>query len=215
VDDVSLVRAARRAVDLVGGRRRLLAAGFAGIAVLAGLHAVSPDPPPATRIWVAARDLSGGRPLVAADVSVAELPVAAVPAGALPAGQPVRGRFVAAPMRRGEPLTDVRLLEPALLEALSRPGLVAVPVRVADGSAATALVHAGDRVDVLAVSEDAAGRTTTAQVASNALVLSVPAHDDGSGSGAGLVVVAVSPTTAERLARSGATARLSVALEHP
>jgi Flp pilus assembly protein CpaB len=119
-------------------------------------------------------------------------------------------------VRRGEPLTDVRLLEPALLAALPEPGLVAVPVRVADGSAAAALVHAGDVVDVLAVADPVGGgpaRPST--VAAGVRVLAVPGRDGGTGDGGGLVVLATSPAQARALAQASAVTRLSLALERP
>ncbi|MEJ7756610.1 MAG: hypothetical protein WKF83_10075 [Nocardioidaceae bacterium] len=41
-------------------RRRVLAAVFAGLAVLTGIGAVRPPPPPSDAIVVAARDLPAG-----------------------------------------------------------------------------------------------------------------------------------------------------------
>ena len=73
------------------------------------------------------------------------------PSGALASVADLPGRPLAGPVRAGEPLTDVRLLGPALLDAL--PGdaeeRVAVPVRLADAGV-TQLLAVGDRVDVLA-----------------------------------------------------------------
>jgi Flp pilus assembly protein CpaB len=167
-------------------------------------------------VWSAARDLTGGRPLTAADLAVVALPTAAVPTGALRSAVHVTGRLLAAPMRRGEPLTDVRLLEPSLLAALPEPDLVAVPVRVADGSAAAALVHAGDIVDVLAVADPAAGGPASpATVAAGVRVLAVPARDTGTGDGGGLVVLATSPAQARALAQASALTRLSLTLQRP
>ena len=203
----------------IGSRRRLVAAGLLAVAVAAGLQAVRPAAPITVSVWAAAHDLAGGRPLTAADVRRVALPAAAVPAGALRAGARVVGRLLAAPMRRGEPLTDVRLLEPALLAALADDDLVAVPIRIADGSAA-ALVRPGDVVDVLAVSDLTAGGPTSAgsgaaALASGLRVLAVPARDRSSGDDAGLVVVASSRTQASALAQASSTTRLSLAIEHP
>jgi hypothetical protein len=50
-------------------------------------------------------------------------------------------------MRRGEPLTDVRLISSGLLDAYG-PDTVATPVRIADAATAR-LLHHGDHVDVL------------------------------------------------------------------
>ena len=164
-----------------------------------------------------AHDLAGGSPLRVGDVRVERLPLRLVPRGALLARERVVGRFVAAPMRAGEPVTDVRLLGPSLLSALHQPGLVAVPIRLADGPAAAALTRAGDLVDVLGTASDADGgeRTTapvTRVVAAGLTVLAVPARDDGSDDGAGLVVVAATGAQAAQLAGAATTTRLSLAL---
>jgi Flp pilus assembly protein CpaB len=124
-------------------------------------------------------------------------------------------------MRRGEPLTDVRLLGPALVQALAVPGLVAVPLRVADGAAAAALAHPGDVVDVLATSDtgdstDAASRSSSRLVAAAVRVLTVTTAGElgGGGDGPGLVVVAGTRDQAGALA-AAATERLSLLLRHP
>jgi len=215
MNDSSIRGSVDRAVQAIGGRRRLLAAGLAGLAVLAALQALRPPAPPTTAVWAAARDLSGGLPITAGDLRRVALPRADVPAGAIPAATSVAGRLLAAPVRRGEPLTDVRLLGPSLLAALPRPGLVAVPVRVVDGPAAAALVHPGDVVDVLAVTGDSGGPATT--VARGVDVVAVPARAeaDAGADGGGLVIVAATPGQAAALARSAGQTRLSLALERP
>jgi Flp pilus assembly protein CpaB len=216
VDEAALRAVAGRLVEAVGGRRRLVAAACAAVAVVSGLRAVHPSPVRTVAVWAAARDLSGGAPLVSADLTTVRLPVTTVPAGAVRAGVRVGGRLLAAPMRRGEPLTDVRLLEPSLLAALPEPGLVAVPVRIADGSAAAALVRPGDRIDVLAIADPTAGAPARTQtVASAVQVLAVPGRDPGTGDGRGLVVVAATPAEAAALAQASAGTRLSLALVRP
>jgi pilus assembly protein CpaB len=217
LNDLRLREIADRVLVVSGGPRRLLAALCAGVAVLAAVKAVTPDAPRTFAVWAAARDLTGGSPLGRADVRAVALPIGSVPAGALPAAVPVVGRLVAAPMRRGEPLTDVRLLGPSLLSALAEPGLVAVPVRVADGSAAAALVHPGDVVDVLAVDDPVSGRDSArpVTVASSVRVVAVPARASSSGDGGGLVVVAVDRAQAAALAQASSGARLSLALRRP
>lgn len=197
--------------------RRLVAAACLGLAVLAALHVVRPRPPVTRSVWVVAHDLAGGSPLRVGDVRVERLPLRLVPRGALLARERVVGRFVAAPMRAGEPVTDVRLLGPSLLSALHQPGLVAVPIRLADGPAAAALTRAGDLVDVLGTATDADGGDRTAApvtrvVAAGLTVLAVPARDDGSDDGAGLVVVAATGAQAAQLAGAATTTRLSLAL---
>ncbi len=196
--------------------RRFAAALCVGLAVLCSLHVLHPKPPVSRSVWVIAHDLPGGVPLTAHDVRSERLPLGAVPRGALLSRVRVVGRLVAAPMRAGEPVTDVRLLEPSLLAALRQPGLVAVPIRLADGPAAAALTRAGDVVDVLGTTADDSGGDTatpsTQVIASGLTVLAVPARDGGSDDGAGLVVVAATDAQAARLAGAATTTRLSLAL---
>src|SRR5579875_550916 len=193
----------------LGAHRRLVAAGLVGVAVVMALTALRPAAPRTVRIWVAARDLSGGSPLRAADVRVEAVPEADVPGGSLLAGSPVTGRLLAAPVRRGEPLTDVRILSGDLLSALPGAGSVAVPVRVGDGPAAAAVVHAGDRVDVIAAADpDNGGPAHASVVATGLAVLAAPAPSAGSDDGSGLLVLAADPGQAAALAQAAAT-RLS------
>lgn len=213
MDEVALRAAAGRLVASLGGPRRVAAAVLLAVAALATLRVIAPAPAPTVAVWAAAHDLAGGRPLGAGDIARLALPTAAVPAGALTVATPVIGRLLAAPMRAGEPLTDVRLLGPSLLAALPQPGLVAVPVRVADGSAAAAVVKAGDLVDVLEVADPAAGESGAPRsVATRVLVLSVPGAGDASDAG-GLVVLAATHAQAGALAQASAGARLSLTVE--
>jgi pilus assembly protein CpaB len=204
------LRDLRRAVR---SHRRLLAALCTAAAVAAGLTVVAPAPPASTTVLSAARDLTAGHALALDDLSPLELPPSAVPAGALRPGAAVLGRIVAGPVRRGEPLTDVRLVGAALLARLPDSGLVAVPVRIADPGA-VALLRAGDRVDVLAAAE---GQPAAAVVAADALVVTVPAEDGSAGplDGGALVVLATTPETARRVAQAAVSARLSVTVTGP
>lgn len=217
MDDTRLRDLVDRVLVVTGGPRRLLAALCAGVAVLAAVKAVAPPAQRTVLVWAAAHDLSGGSPLSAKDLRAVALPVGALPAGVLRSGTQVVGRLLAAPVRSGEPLTDVRLLGPTLLSALPEPGLVAVPVRVADGSAAAALVHPGDVVDVLAVGDPVSGRATErpVTVASAVRVVSVPARASVATDGGGLVVVAADRAQAAALAAASVGARLSLALRRP
>ncbi|GGO30212.1 hypothetical protein GCM10010116_60530 [Microbispora rosea subsp. aerata] len=102
------MRALRR---LSARRRRPIAAVLAGLAVACVLLAIRT--PAGVEVLAAARDLPGGR-LTASDVVVVRLPSDAVPAGAYTPGTPVSDRVLAGPLRRGELLTDARLLGPSL-----------------------------------------------------------------------------------------------------
>lgn len=199
----------------VAARRRPVVAGLVGLAVVCGLTTLRPAPVASRRVWVAARDLSGGDPLTAADLLAESLPRADLPAGVFAASDRLLGRLLAAPVRRGEPLTDVRLLSPSLLAARGRPGDVAVPVHVADAAATLALVHAGDVVDVIAATGDASGDAPRASTLARGLtVLAAPSTRDPTGEGGGVLIVAAPAGTAATLAAASG-ARLSVAVERP
>jgi pilus assembly protein CpaB len=211
----------------LGWRRRLLSAGLLAGAMAVALQVLAPPPPATVPVLVAARDLAAGAALTRADLRVAHRPPASLPAGALTSQAAATGRPVSSAVRRGEVLTDVRLVGAGALRGLG-PGLVAAPVRVAEPGTA-ALVRPGDTVDVLAAAagnSGDAGETTDATgggyarlVASAVRVLSVPAPAGGRLAGpvdAGvLLVVATTSSTAARLAAAAVTDRLSVVLRAP
>jgi len=208
----------------LGWRRRLLSAGLLAGAMAVGLQVLAPPPPATVPVLVAARDLAAGAALTRADLRVAHRPPASLPAGALSAPDAATGRPVSSAVRRGEVLTDVRLVGPGALRGLG-PGLVAAPVRVAEPGTA-ALVRPGDTVDVLAAAagnsgdvSDATGGGYARLVASAVRVLSVPAPPGGRLAGpvdAGvLLVVATTSSTAARLAAAAVSDRLSVVLRAP
>lgn len=197
---------------LVARYRGVIAGSCAGVAVLAALPALAPGAPATVPVLTAARDLRWGLTVDADDLVVTRMPAGSVPDGALTAAADARGRLLASPVRRGEPITDVRLVGPGLL---AEPGLVAVGVRIADAGTA-ALLRAGAVVDVLAASpgDDFArpvGSATAEIVASAVRVLAVPGGRRLGLDGA-LVLVAATEPQATRLAAAAATGRLSVAL---
>lgn len=202
----------RQARTLLDRHRRLTAAICAAAAVGAALSVLAPAPAPTSVVLAASADLAAGHTLEAGDLFALSLPPAAVPSQALTPSADFAGRELALPVRRGEVLTDVRLAGSALLRAVTEGGLVGAPVRIAD-AAAVALLHAGDRVDILGASET---QRAAAVLAGNVLVVSVPHQTEGmggSGADAGaLVVLATTPETSLRLAQAAITARLSVVL---
>jgi Flp pilus assembly protein CpaB len=201
--------------------RRLLAALLTGVAVITGIAAARPAPPPSIEVFVAASDLPGGAPLSESDVDVTRLPTAFMPAGALRPGQAsVAGRVLAGPMRSGEVVTDVRLVGASLLAGYDSGGtvLVAAPVRIADAGAVR-LVRPGDRIDVLAAAPaevptgDGTAMSTVEVVASDVLVVTVPVEqDDLAVADGALIVVATTERGAGQLAGAAVTSRLSLAL---
>jgi pilus assembly protein CpaB len=189
--------------------RRGTTAALAGLCLIGSLEAAAPARPATVGVLVAAHDLAGGAPLAADDLTLARLPPSAVPAGALTLTTDAVGRTLAGPVRRGEPLTDVRLVGARLVDALG-PGLVATPVRLADPAVA-GLLRPGDRVDVLAAPADPAQGTRTTLAAADVPVLAVPAVDPTSDQGA-LVVLATTSQVALTLAAAATGQRLSVTL---
>jgi pilus assembly protein CpaB len=194
----------------IGAHRRLLAAGFAAVAVAAGLNVVAPPAPPTMSVVVASTDLPAGTSLGADHLQTAHTPTDLAPRGALTNADDAIGGVLGAPLRAGEVLTDVRLLGPPLVDAYGG-GRVAAPVRIADAEAVR-LLQTGDRVDVLAA--DPSGVAETVVVASAAPVVVVPDAGDAVAStpSGGLVVLAVTPDTARQLVRAAVVGPLSVTL---
>jgi hypothetical protein len=121
-------------------------------------------------------------------------------------------------------VTSADLLGPGLLSG-QPPDLLAVPVRLADGSL-DGLVGRGDRVDVISAA-------TSSTVVEEAVVLADPAPGpadaggldlssslatspggDGSAAGAGSVILGVPIWAAQRLAHAEAVGPLTIAV-HP
>ncbi|RKS72178.1 Flp pilus assembly protein CpaB [Actinomadura pelletieri DSM 43383] len=187
--------------------RRPLAALFAAVATGLALLALRPAAPPSVRVLAAARDLPAGTTLTPSDLRPVQLPPPSVPSGALRSGG--TGRILAAPMRKGEPLTDARVVGAALLRGHA-PGTVATPVRIADADAVR-LVRPGDHIDVLTAPRDPAPFQGQARIVVSAVpVLAVPSpHENGTHEGA-LAVLATDRAQAAALA--GTTTPLSLTI---
>ncbi len=183
-----------------------MAATSAAGAVLLTVQILAPSPPPSTAVAVASHDLEAGTRIGAGDVRVVQLTSDLVPAGAFRADQLV-GATVAAPMRAGEPLTDRRIVGAAMVAGYAE-GLVAAPVRIHD-SEVVALLRVGDRIDLYAAAAD--NGDAARRVVDEAPVVTLPPIGDDGREGA-LVVLAVTPDDAARLAQASALAQLSLTL---
>ena len=150
---------------------RRIAAGF--LVVLAGIAGLRPDPGDTMRdVAVAVRDLSPGLPLTANDIRLETRSAATLPDGSS-TDLSITGAILAGPVRRGEILTDARVLGPRLAGLNAGPGARVVPLRLAD-AAVLDLIRTGDIVDVVGAAgadEDARPRV----VAANAVVVLVSA----------------------------------------
>lgn len=161
---------------------RRVAAG--GLVVLAGIATLRSNPAgDYAQVVVADHDLRPGTALTADDVRLEKRLAATVPDGARAEVGAVVGSTLAGPARRGEVLTDVRLLGSRLADAAigskAGPGARIVPLHLADG-ALIDLVRAGDVVDVLAAPATGAPETSHAApkvVATDAVVVLVSAKE--------------------------------------
>lgn len=177
---------------------RRVAAG--GLVVLAGLATLRSNPDgERADVVVAARDLRPGTALTPDDVRIEKRLAATVPDGSQSSLGAVVGATLAGPARRGEVLTDVRLLGSRLAEAAlgpkAGPGARIVPLHLAD-SALTDLVRVGDVVDVLAApatDSQATEQAVSRVVATDAVVVLVSARQKVQASDGDRVVLVALP----------------------
>jgi Flp pilus assembly protein CpaB len=167
--------------------RRIVAGA---LVIQAAVVALRSDPQgDRTEIVVATRYLPSGVALTADDVRLENRTAATVPDGSQSDVGAVIGATLAGPARRGEVLTDVRVLGPRLAESIAGPDARIVPLPLAD-SALLDLVRPGDVVDVLAAGAE--GSDTDARphlVATDAVVVLVSEKAKGAGSGSDRVVL--------------------------
>jgi Flp pilus assembly protein CpaB len=107
-------------------------------------------------------------------------------------------------MRKGEPLTDVRLLDSFRLP----PGLVATPVRIADAAAA-ALIAPGATISVLAAWD---GGQPARAIAEGVRVITIPPPAEHASAHGALVVLATTTSQATELAAAKAGGHLSITI---
>src|ERR1700742_2424986 len=169
---------------------RRVAAG--AVVILAAVVAVRSNPDgDRTEIVVATRDLASGVELTADDVRLGTRMAGTAPegpqrdtgggVGAQRSARHVVGAPLAGPARRGEVLTDVRVLGPRLAESVAGPDARIVPLPLAD-SALLDLIRPGDVVDVLAAGAEGNGTDARPQlVATDAVVVVVSEKPKGAG----------------------------------
>jgi Flp pilus assembly protein CpaB len=187
---------------------RRVAAG--GLVVLAGVAALRPDPADAhTDVVIARHDLTPGVTLTADDIGIEKLSATMVPDGAIRTVDAVVGATLAGPARRGEIITDARVLGSRLSGLAAGPDARVVPLHLAD-AAVLDLIRPGDVVDVLgAVSAEPDAEPRV--VATNAIVVLVSARQKSVGAGDDRVVLVALPAAAAN-ALAGATLVQTVTL---
>lgn len=181
---------------------RRVAAG--GLVVLAGIAALRSDPEQdSVDVLVAARDLGSGTALTDSDVRVEKRSATTIPEGSLTDPRRVFGTTLASPTRRGEVLTDVRLLGSRLAESTAGPGARIVPLHLADG-ALVDLLRVGDVVDVLAAPTGEVQQPAVSKViATDAVIVLVSAKEKlRSGDADRVVLVALPARVANTVAGS-------------
>jgi len=187
---------------------RRVAAG--GLVVLAGIATLRSNPDAdSTDVVVAVRDLRPGAALTPDDVRLEKRSATTIPDGSQADLGTVVGSTLASPTRRGEVLTDVRLLGSRLAEAAigSKAGSEAriVPLHLVD-SALIDLVRVGDVVDVLAApatDTPATSQAASRVVATDAVVVLVSARQKAQvGDGDRVVLVALPARVANTVAGS-------------
>lgn len=186
---------------------RRVAAG--GLVVLAGVATLRSNPDgDHAEVLVAARDLHPGAALTADDVRLEKRLATTLPDGSQADLGVVVGSTLASPTRRGEVITDVRLLGSRLAETTAGPGARIVPLHLAD-SALVDLVRVGDVVDVLAapttdpVAAPAIGHPVISVLATDAIVVLVSAKTKSQATeGDRVVLVALPARVANTVAGS-------------
>ncbi len=160
---------------------------------------------------VATRDLSPGAELTAGDVRIENRLTPSIPDGSQSNIETVVGSTLTGPARRGEVLTDVRLLGRRLAESAAGPDARIVPVHPAD-NALIDLVRPGDVVDVVAASEGSAAPNSHV-VATDAIVVLVSARQKAQGAtNDRVVLIAMPAASANAVAGAALTQTVTLTL---
>lgn len=192
----------RRGGRLPRNLRRVAAVALVLAAAL--LLLTPPRPAPGQPVVVLTQDLPVGAVLQASDL--ATTPLLQPPDGALTEAGSAIGRTLAGSARRGEVLTDVRLVEP--VGPQPGPGRVAVPIRPADGTVID-LLRPGMHVAVMSVTEDGAADV----LVPDAVVLLIGASADATAGRRDQdpsVVLAVPSDSADRVVAAALTGTVAL-----
>lgn len=172
---------------------RRLAAGV--LVLLAAVAALRPDPAAGySDVAVAVTDLRPGTALAADDVRLEKRSAATIPDGALTSTGRLVGSTLAGAARRGEVLTDARVLGSRLAGLSAGPDARVVPLHLAD-AAVLDVVRPGDVVDVLgATAADPQARPR--MLAAGAVVVTVSGAAKSPGPAGDRVVLVALPAAA-------------------
>lgn len=195
--------------------RRVIAAI---LVLFAAVLAFRPDPAnDRTDVVVAVHDLPPGTILTGDDVRLEKRSTTILPDGARTMTGTVVGATVAGPVRRGEMLTDLRVLGPRLAESAAGRDARIVPVPLGD-AATLDMIRAGDIVDILTVADHEPGAPDAtapepAVLATGAVVVLVSPKPVTKGVGTQRVVmVALPPQQANRVAATALVQAVTLTL---
>lgn len=212
--------AVRRSAAWLGRNSRLAVALLLCAAAAITVHQLTPAPAATAMALAAARDLPAGTALQVSDLARLKVPPDLMAGGFLRDPAQVAGKQLAAPVRKGQPLTDTVLLGPGLL-AGTAPGSAAVPLRMAD-PASIQLVAPGQLVNVVLTPSDGFEPVGASEVLAKGVAVlwtSDKGSQDGQWLGTaeteGLLVVAADGPQAERLAGASTRGRLFFVLVGP
>lgn len=161
----------------------------------------------------AARDLPAGSSLGPSDLAEVQVPPGMIAAGSVRSNAEAEGKQLAAPLRKGQLLTDTQLLGPGLL-AGTPPDSAAVPLRMADPSSIQ-LVSPGQLVNVVLTGTNGYDQQAPSEVLATAVPVLWTSGQGGksgewlgTGETDGLIVVAARPEQAARLAGASTRGKL-------
>ena len=211
---------AARLAAWLNRNRRLAAALLLSAAAAVAVQQVTPAPLSTATALAAARDLPAGTAVTEADVARVQVPPGMVADGFLQDEAAAKGKQLAAPMRKGQLLSDAQLVGPGLL-AGTPPGSAAVPLRMADPSSIQ-LVSPGQLVNVVLTSANGFDQQGPSEVLASAVPVLWTSNKGGQ-SGQwlgtsetdGLIVVAATAEQSSRLAGASTQGRLFFVLVGP
>lgn len=194
----------------------LLALGC-GLVATVVVDRLSPPLPDTRPVLVTARAVEAGTVLAERDVEVISVAASLAPETSLTTASDAVGRTASVALPAGQVLSP-SLVAAGDLSAMAPAGTVVAPVRLSDPDVA-ALLHPGDRVDLLAATGSTDDAVAGSHLARRALVLAGARASASSGGllgggpqEGGVTLVAVLPEEAAALAGVGEWGGLSVVL---
>jgi pilus assembly protein CpaB len=171
-------------------------------------------------VVVALQDVSEGRSIEPASVTVAQWPAGTVPAGAFSSVDSVVGRVTRIDVFKGEVIVPGRLAPNGTgpgLQVKITPGKRAIAVRIDDVAGISGMIQPNSRVDVMVtIRDDKSGQQVSKLFMSNMRVLSVgtisQVSSDNRPISAPTATLEVTPVEAERLAIAQGDGRIQLVL---